>query len=211
MTFPKIIWQTHNYKYEWMPRHLIEIGNTWKNLNPGWDYRYVDQIQREELVKQYPEIYEWYKYQLPSYQSDVWRFLITYEYGGCYADMDSICVMPLDYLLSTIKGDPDMIVVPEHEGMGNTHNYIAKPKTDILKHVVDTMIPVKERLKNGGFAPFYAFVTTVYSSPNISKEFTAAHHGNTFKDYNYSPNQIINYYGKEMKYLDFLEQNDLSL
>jgi mannosyltransferase OCH1-like enzyme len=59
-SFPKIIWQTHNHKKEWLPHHLNQIAATWVNLNPGWEYRYVDQVQRDEKVRQYPEIYEIY-------------------------------------------------------------------------------------------------------------------------------------------------------
>ena len=212
MSFPKIIWQTHNYKYEWRPQHLIEIANTWINLNPGWEYRYHDQVQREEVVKAYPEVYEFYKYQMPQYQSDIWRYIVTYEYGGCYADMDSICRMPLDYMIETIGGDPEIIVVPEENGnMGNNCNYLVKPKSAIMKDVVDHMIPPQEKSKHGGFAPFNAFVTRVYASPNISKLFNAAFHGNSFKDYNFSPNHTINYYGTEMNYRDFLAEHSLKL
>ena len=95
-----------------MPEHLRKIKTTWVNLNPGWEYRYVDQIQRDEKVREYPNIYEIYKYLLPSRQSDIWRFIVTYEEGGCYADMDSVCFKPLDYMLKGIQGDPEMITVP---------------------------------------------------------------------------------------------------
>ena len=149
---------------------------------------------------------------MPQYQSDIWRYIVTYEHGGCYADMDSICRMPLDYMIETIGDDPEIIAVPEENGnMGNNCNYIVKPKSSIMKSVIDQMIPAPEDSKAAGFVPFKAFVTTVYSSPNVSKLFNAAFHGNSFKDYNFSPNHMIDYYGTEMAYLDFLTEHSLRL
>lgn len=204
-SFPKIIWQTHNHKKEWLPEHLKQIAATWINLNPGWDYRYVDQVQRDEKVREYPEIYKLYKYLLPIPQSDIWRYIVTYEEGGCYADMDSTCIKPIDYMLECIQGDPEMIVVPESHGMGNNHNFIAKARTTIMKSVINNI-------------PSYShwqyldeFVKTVYSQDSkVSKLFTASSHSKDYKiDFVYQKH-IINYYGKEMKYPDFLEQNGLT-
>jgi mannosyltransferase OCH1-like enzyme len=212
MTFPKIIWQTHNYKKESLPTHLFHIGNTWKNLNPGWEYKYVDHLEREETVKKYPEIYEFYKQVKPITQSDIWRFLITYEYGGCYADMDSVCVMPLDYLIETIGGNPEIITVPEKEGIGNTHNFIVKPKSPIMDYVINHMIFPQSPDISKPFTPFQSFVDAAYSYPNVSKSFVAAHHGEGFKDINYRPFRLeIDYYGTKMEYRDYLKQNSLEM
>jgi hypothetical protein len=213
MTFPKIIWQTHNYKKEWLPRNFWYASNTWKNLNPGWEYNYVNQVEREDIVKQYPEIYEFYRYEPPVTQSDIWRLLITYEYGGCYADMDSICVMPLDYLIDTVGGDPEMITVPEKEGLGNNHNFIVKPKSPILDYVINHMIFPQSPDVTNPYVPFNSFVDAAYSYPNVSKLFTAALHGSDFKDSKWRPESLdlINYYGTEIKYLDYLKQNSLEM
>jgi hypothetical protein len=115
-------------------------------------------------------------------------------------------------MIETIGGDPEIIAVPEENGnMGNTCNYLVKPKSAIMKDVIDHMIPTQENSKAGGFAPFNSFVTRVYSSPNVSKTFNAAFHGNSFKDYNFSPNHMIDYYGTEMNYRDFLDEHNLRL
>lgn len=210
-SFPKIIWQTHNHKKEWLPEHLNHIGATWVNLNPGWDYRYTDQVQRDEKVRQYPEIYEIYKYRLPVVQSDIWRFIVTYEEGGCYADMDSICSKPLDYMLQGIEGDPEMVTVPVHNNMGNSHNYIVKPKSPLMKIVLDKMIEGDGKEIPNPTHPFSVFVETSYSYPNVSKIFDAASHSQDYKKKFPYKTHLIDYYGQEIKYTDFLEQNGLSL
>jgi len=215
-SFPKIIWQTHNHKKQWLPDHLNTIAATWVNLNPGWDYRYVDQVQRDEKVRQYPEIYEIYKYRLPVIQSDIWRFIVTYEEGGCYADMDSVCRKPLDYMIDNIQGDPEIITVPVYQNMGNTHNFIVKAKSPIMKMVVDKMIVKGIPSPTQPFgpwmtAPFKTFVDTVYSAPNVNKYFDAAHHSVEYKARFDYKKHIIEYYGQTMTYVDFITEKGLSL
>lgn len=209
-SFPKIIWQTHNHKKEWLPEHLNHIAATWVNLNPGWEYRYVDQVQRDEKVRQYPEIYEIYKYRLPVVQSDIWRFIVTYEEGGCYADMDSVCHKPLDYMLQGIEGNPEMVTVPINRNIGNTHNYIVKANSRLMKVVVDKMSAAHSLNILNPTYPFSTFVDTAYSYPNVSKLFDAAFHSNEYKTRFSYKKHTINYYGQTMNYADFLERTGRS-
>ena len=211
-SFPKIIWQTHNYKQSWMPDHLKAIASYWINLNPGWEYRYVNQVEREETVRKYPIVYEMYQYQLPVIQSDIWRFITLYENGGCYADMDSIPAMPLDYMIEKIGGDPEIITVPMHNGMGNNHNFLAKKNSPILKGVVDSMdewsVTFFDRMQ-----PFSSFITKVYSPENydsVSQLFEAVH-SLDFKKRFITSKQSIDNYGTIMKYEDFVKENNLEL
>ena len=115
MSIPKIIWQTHNYEYEDLPIHFKKVAQTWKNLNPDWEYRYVSHNQREEIVKKYPLLWEYYPTQDGVCQADIWRYLVTYEYGGVYADMDSVCTKPLTYELDNLK-DSEIFICPPYMG-----------------------------------------------------------------------------------------------
>jgi len=206
-TFPKIIWQTHNHKQEWLPLHLNHIAATWVNLNPGWEYRYFDQVQREETVKKYTEIYEVYKYLMPIPQADLWRYIITYEHGGCYADMDSACTKPLDFVLDEIGGDPEMVVVPEHDGSGNNANFIVKANSPLMKQIVDTMLP--KPFIQDFFNPWGTFVSTAYEYPNVSKLYNGVSHSLDYKRDFHVDKFIIEQNGKKMLYKDFLDQNQL--
>ncbi len=211
-SFPKIIWQTHNHKQSRMPEHLKAIASYWINLNPGWEYRYVNQVEREVAVKKYPIIYEMYQYQLPVIQSDIWRFITLYENGGCYADMDSIPAMPLDYMIQKIGGDHEIITVPTNNGMGNTHNFLAKKKSPILKSVIESMEEWSTRPFNS-MQPFDSFVTKVYSPENydnVSQLFEAIH-SLDFKKRFITSKQSIDNYGNIMKYEDFVKENNLEL
>ena len=152
-TFPKIIWQTHNYVFDQLPEYLNKVCATWVNLNPEWKYVYVDHIQRENLVADLaPHLLNIYKKLEPMQQVDIWRYLITYEYGGLYADMDSVCIKPLDQMLEeicdSVNIDPEMIVVPrlpnkiepEAKAYTNTANYLIKKKSKIMKQILDSLV-----------------------------------------------------------------------
>jgi hypothetical protein len=97
---PKIIWQTHEWEYEDLPIHFKQCVKTWKNLNPNWEYIYHSGIDRANIVKNFDkELYSYYMFADKVTQSDIWRYVVTYQYGGFYTDMDSVCTMPLDYFI----------------------------------------------------------------------------------------------------------------
>ena len=86
---PKIVWQTHECKYEDLPEMYKDNAETWKF--DGWDYRYHSASQRKRFIeKHFPEylyIYENIKFGI--YKADFWRLLVLYKFGGLYADIDS--------------------------------------------------------------------------------------------------------------------------
>jgi mannosyltransferase OCH1-like enzyme len=217
-SFPKIIWQTHNYKRDTLPTNISAAAATWKNLNPEWDYRYVDNEQRDETVRAYPEIYKTYKDQKPGFQSDIWRFIVTYNYGGCYADMDSVCVKPLDYLLQDIDSSIEMVTVPVKDGYGNTHNYVTKQKSKPMTKVFNQMIQYPQTLI--GWQTWSIFTENVYSDETVSKLFVVQTQNNSWEDQaarhmedykiRFEPSEHkINNYGQMMNYLEFINQNSL--
>lgn len=218
-SFPRIIWQTHNYKQDELPKVISETGATWKNLNPEWDYRYVDHIQRSQMIMKYPEVYKVYKNQTPVYQSDIWRSIVTYNYGGCYADMDSVCVKPLEYLLQEIDPFVEMITVPIYEGgKGNNHNYITKKKSKPMAKVFNEIIENPEGLVE--WATWEIFVKNVYSDDTVLKSFIVQTEDNSWQDQaarhmqdyktSFEPSEHrVNDYGKMIDYLDFIKQNNL--
>ena len=90
---PKIIHQI------WLgPKKMPEkYMKTWEEMNPEWTYmRWTD----KEIAERFPngfknqkkidEIEEW------AGKADIMRYEILFEYGGFYADADSICTNSLD-------------------------------------------------------------------------------------------------------------------
>jgi hypothetical protein len=151
---PKIIWQTHEKPFEDLEPFQKNIIGTWKNLNPGWEHMYVDSNQRKEHVKQYSStLYKIYKISNGSSQSDIWRTLVTYNNGGVYADMDSVCTMPLDDMIEKHYNGEDIICSPEgfqtNPNTINSSNFAATKNSKTLKMAIDNATSeCKEFLKN---------------------------------------------------------------
>lgn len=151
---PKIIWQTHEWKYEDLPENFRGTIKTWKNLNPEWEHRYVDASQRAIDVKKYNRLlYRYYALADGVTQADIWRYVIIYTDGGVYADMDSICTMPLDYMIEKYYNGEDTISLeimsenPNFEfnekygqnGVNNS-NFAAVKNSKIMKMIIDNII-----------------------------------------------------------------------
>jgi len=140
---PKIIWQTHENKYNNLLPFQKDITNTWKNLNPGWEYRYVDAEQRHFEVSACSDtIYNYYLEADKIHQSDIWRFITIYKYGGFYADMDSICTQSIDDSLLKNYKNEELVCSPvgyQHSGINNS-NFGAVKDSKIIKSLIDTLV-----------------------------------------------------------------------
>ena len=92
---PKIIHQI------WLgspfPDKYLQWSNTWKSLNPGWDYRLWTDADVKEIdildLSQYNAISNY------GPKSDFLRYHILNQFGGVYVDTDFECLKPFDDLL----------------------------------------------------------------------------------------------------------------
>lgn len=106
---PKIIWQTHEWEYKDLPHNFKRCSQIWKNLNPEWEYRYHSAIDRAIAVRDFDqELYQYYMFADKVTQSDIWRYVVLYQYGGFYTDMDSFCIMPLEYSFQQFYNGKDI-------------------------------------------------------------------------------------------------------
>lgn len=109
---PKIIHQTWRDYDLPVPESLPE---SWRKMNPDWQYRFWTDEDLENLVVQdYPELLDYYlSVPKPVQRADIARYLIIHKYGGIYADIDTECFAPLDVL-----ADEDRVILceepPEH-------------------------------------------------------------------------------------------------
>ncbi|MEI7912169.1 MAG: glycosyltransferase [Verrucomicrobiota bacterium] len=99
---PKIIHQT------WKNLDVIqpfrrEWADSWMEVNAeaGWEYRFwTDEDIDGFVATEFPEFYETFsEYDVHIKRVDAVRYLILKRIGGVYADLDSICLRPLDELL----------------------------------------------------------------------------------------------------------------
>jgi len=119
---PKTIFQTHEKKYEDLPDFIKTLSKTWINLNPNYQYIYMNSNERRNYIKEkcpdllnfydiMPEKQKQFNWHFPYgvYQSDLWRYVITYFEGGFYADMDSICLSSLDNLYTKNYNNQEIV------------------------------------------------------------------------------------------------------
>jgi hypothetical protein len=140
---PKIIWQTHENKYNDLLPFQKDITNTWKNLNPGWKYRYVGADERSLMVKEYSDfLYRYYVESGKLHQSDIWRLVAIYNYGGVYADMDSICIETIQDSMDKKYNREDLVCSSigfQHSGI-NSSNFAGIKNSKIIKLIIDSLI-----------------------------------------------------------------------
>lgn len=201
---PKIIWQTHNYKYEDLPDYALKCAKTWQNLNPGWRYNYFDDQQRADFVKQeLPDLYDEYLNHEPMYQADLWRYAATYKYGGVYADMDSICYKPLDYMLKGYGGQDVVFTRPYLiDDKINNANFAASKKSESIKKCIEFIRKKKEENPGASLQTWECFNTTM-KNKKTNIWFDAEMHSRDFKSL--FPEFEVDYYGKKMDYRDYLQ------
>ena len=162
---PKIIWQTYKDSFDQLQPSMVDAVNTWKNLNPDFEYRYMDDTQAAEFIlNEYGQ--EWHNIfvNLPVgvMRGDLWRYMIIYKYGGVYADLDTECLNPINTWLNE---DYDMIVCPETDIHYCQWTFAASAGHPVLKSVLDT---IKEKLLNPEYGSPH-FVHT-HTGPSIWTE-----------------------------------------
>jgi inositol phosphorylceramide mannosyltransferase catalytic subunit len=138
MSIPKIIWQTHESKYEDLPDLYKENSQTYKDL--GWDYRYCSALDRESFIAEnFPEYLHLYLYIKPGiYRSDLWRYLVLSKYGGFYADMDSRLDYKKGSAFDKTIHDPNATfnVVCDPRSLFNNYAIMCSPNNPIMEEIV---------------------------------------------------------------------------
>lgn len=161
---PKIIWQTGKDAYNELKYPFNINVTTWQKLNPDWEYRYADQNKTYEDIASYgdTELVDLSKYLDGPFLADLWRYIMLYQYGGVYADLDSINVIPLDILPYNITTKECQTIVSNNSGYSNylnpavykyNHEVIPCPACLKFSSITETGIFSKRNwLENCGFA-----------------------------------------------------------
>jgi inositol phosphorylceramide mannosyltransferase catalytic subunit len=143
MIIPKIIWQTCSFKKDQIPEYIKVHADTWEHGNPNWEYKYFDDEDCNIFIKTYyPEYYDIYNsIKIPFVKSDFWRYFALHEFGGVYADIDTVCLSSLDDWL-----DPNKYFITSNNFIPELgYNYeqwafATTPKNIFIKAIIDEMI-----------------------------------------------------------------------
>ena len=135
---PKHIFQTHkSLEYLRSNHELFKAAFSWYN-NKGYTYKFYTDKDCDTFMKQkFPEIYPLYaKLHLPVMKADLWRYCVIYEYGGIYADVDTILLCTPDIFIR----DKDLVIAPEHSDHMCQWAFAAPAKSPVLKYVIDHVV-----------------------------------------------------------------------
>ena len=96
---PKIIHQT--WKNEEIPRKLVTWIKSWLEKNPDYEYwLWTDESARKLIAERHPTLLKTFDgYTEGIRRADALRYVILYEFGGVYADMDVESLQSLDPML----------------------------------------------------------------------------------------------------------------
>eukprot|EP00854_Cymbomonas_tetramitiformis_P014455 gene14455-17084_t len=155
---PKKIFQTFKLKYEDLPNSMKDSINSWRMNNNDYSYHYYDDNQlekyvtsfnckdfnftKEELLKAY------YKLKPGAGKADLFRYMIIYEQGGVYMDIDTSCKKPLS---SFIRENDDIVSGIGKRGDLHQWGLIYTPKNDIIKKTLELSVHniLNENFVNG--------------------------------------------------------------
>jgi mannosyltransferase OCH1-like enzyme len=102
MPIPKIIHQT--WKTEAVPPQWRSYQQKVKALHPGWEYRLWTDDNNDRFVREYfPDFYNIYAtFPKNIMRADVIRYLVMYQYGGLYLDLDYEMLTTFRYTTETL-------------------------------------------------------------------------------------------------------------
>lgn len=98
---PKIIFQT--YKSRNLQKGMFKAASSWKDKNPEFSYYfYDDEAQRALIENNFDSsvVAAYDRLDVGAFKADLWRYCVLYVYGGVYADIDTVCLRPLDQLIA---------------------------------------------------------------------------------------------------------------
>jgi FkbM family methyltransferase len=153
---PRIIHQT--YKTKELPKELIENVNKIKEMNPDFEYRFYDDNDCEEFIKdnydkETLDIYLNINSKYSSARADFFRYLLMYKIGGVYLDIKSSTIVPLnqvlldtdEYLLSHWPGKDWSEDLKYEFGEFQNWHIVCKPEHPFLLKVIED---VKKNIRN---------------------------------------------------------------
>lgn len=97
---PKIIHQIYEDP-SGPPEILLQLAKTWKEKHPDWEYCFWSKETIDNFMEKfYPELIPTYNaFRYPVQRWDAIRYLILYQIGGLYVDLDYECLEPITPLL----------------------------------------------------------------------------------------------------------------
>jgi len=142
---PYTIIQT--FKYRRVPISMRHNLSKWITMNPEYDYVFFDDNDIKHYISNHSFkeftfskdkfIYAYNKIIPGAGKADLFRYLIMYDKGGCYMDIDTTCLCPLSHFI-----EPDDEVVSGIGERGDFHQWglIYTPKHPFMKMALEIAV-----------------------------------------------------------------------
>jgi hypothetical protein len=152
LLIPRIIHQTSGFKKDELPQEIVDNINRLKDMNHGWEYRYYDNDDCIEFIKDNydQETFDLYLSINPKFgqaRADFFRYLLMYKEGGVYLDIKSTTLSPLDNILKSSDeyllcnwGSKDWAdIIGNKNGEFQNWHIICIPNHPFLKKTIETV------------------------------------------------------------------------
>jgi mannosyltransferase OCH1-like enzyme len=147
--FPKLIWQTYKSETE-LPSESGNCIRSWLDQNPTWEHHFCSD---EDILEFFSTFYEgrlldlYQAMPLGVMKADLWRYAVIHEFGGIYADIDTVCLAPLDEWLDLEHGKGLQVASEGSHPYFCQWTFAAKAGHPALKHALDL---IAERVAASG-------------------------------------------------------------
>lgn len=98
---PRVIWQT--YKSKDLPAPALACRKTWQDRNPGVPCHLFDDAEIDACMATHFDaatLSVFRSLPLGVMRADMWRYAVLYVFGGVYADIDAVCLRPIEAWLT---------------------------------------------------------------------------------------------------------------
>ncbi|KAH3889665.1 hypothetical protein DPMN_013726 [Dreissena polymorpha] len=161
-----------------VPDMFVKYMETFPKFNPDWTYYFwTYNTSRKLLQDRHPDLLHFFDNTTETVvRADLMRYVVLYEFGGLYADLDTTCLRPLDIV--TKKYSCILVLAPfENAAMMLNGPYqicngeiFCRARHPFLRYVLNT-IAKKADAGKGAFVIGPSFFTGQYRLyNNISKE-----------------------------------------
>lgn len=137
---PKLIFQTYKERtLQDCPSFMQECAETWIEKNKEYEYIYIsDSDAKKFIYNEYGLDYLKLFVNVPVnvIKADIIRLVYTYKYGGIYADMDSVCISPIDNWANLSY---DFIVSTENASQIVQWFFMTKKENPIIKNTINSV------------------------------------------------------------------------
>lgn len=137
---PRRIWQT--YKTAQLPAQAAQCRDTWLRLNPGCVYDFLDDAGIDAYMERHCDeatLTVFRSLPLGVMRADMWRYVVMYVHGGVYADIDAVCVQPIEAWLGAHPGAAAVVGMENDTHMCNWA-FAAAPGHPLFRTAVERIV-----------------------------------------------------------------------